>query len=194
MIPQVEDSDLRPYVGFVLKVDDPRGEHRVCVEVPGLTDDTGWARPRSTMGGGLQHGGHIVPRVGSRVIVTYEYGNPERPLYEPAAWVAEDVPADIVAAGNEAHLVQAFEFAKLGPISFRVTLDERPATRSFRIYAVDADNGDSLIAALELDLVSRATIVYGLTGVEIRSTGFIQLAAALIQFNDRALLPAATPV
>ena len=146
------------------------------------------------MGGGLQHGGHIVPRVGSRVIITYEYGNTERPLYEPASWVSEDVPKDIAAAGAEAHLVQAFEFAKLGPISFRVTLDERPATRSFRIYAVDADNGDNLIAALELDLVNRAAVVFGLTGVEIRSTGFIQLTAALLQFNNRAVLPSSTPV
>lgn len=187
-------DDFGNYVGFVTNVEDPSGVHRVRVQVPGLTDDTGWARPRSTMGGGLQHGGHIVPRVGSRVLITYEYGNTERPLYEPASWVREDVPADIAAAGSQAHLVQAFEFAKLGAISFRVTLDERPESRAFRIYAVDTANADDLVAALELDLVSRGTILYGLTGVEIRSTGFIQLAAALIQVGDRAVLPRSTPI
>ena len=184
------NPDHGTYVGFVIDVNDPRGEHRVRAEVPGLTDDTGWARPRSTVGGG----GHVAPRVQGRVLITYENGNEERPLYEPAAWVKAELPADVAAAGDKAHLVHAFEFAKLGTISFRVTLDERPETRAFRIYAVDSENADDLIAALELDLVNRGVVVFGLTGVEIRSTGFIQLAAALMQLGDRAVLPCSTPI
>lgn len=182
----VEEKDPFTYVGFVLNAEDPRGEHRVRVEVPGLTDDTGWARPRQ------RHG--LAPRVGDRVLVSYEYGDGDRPLYELAAQVQEERPADVRAAGTNAHLVHAFELASIGDISFRVTLDEREASRGFRIYAVDTRNADDLVAALELDLVNRAVVVYGLTGVEIRSTGFIQLAAALIQVNDRAVLPRSTPI
>lgn len=186
MTPNVEEKDPYAYVGFVLNAEDPRGEHRARIELPGLTDDTGWARPRH------RHG--VAPRVGDRVLVTYEFGNVDRPLWEYAAQVQDERPADVRAAGTNAHLVHAFELGSLGPISFRVTLDERAASRGFRIYAVDTANGDDLIAAVELDLVNRAVVVYGLTGVEIRSTGFIQLAAALIQVNDRAVLPRSTPI
>lgn len=189
-----EEQDHRAYIGFVIKNDDPLPLHRVCVRVDGLTDDTGWIYPATTTGGGLQHGGHIVPKVGSRVRITQEMGHADRMVYEPHGWVAEDVPADIKNAKNEAHLVQAFEFAKLGPLSFRVTLDEREATRGFRVYAVDTANGDDLVVALELDLVNRAVVLFGLTGVEIRSVGFIQLAAAIIQMNERTVQPKSTPV
>jgi hypothetical protein len=186
MISDVEEQDHATYVGFVVKADDPRGEHRACCEVPNVTDDTGWARPRRKNG--------VPPREGQRVLITYEYGNPERPLWEAACDVQEERPADMRAAGAQAHLVHAWEVAAIGPISFRVTLDERPATRAFRIYAVDTQNADALIAAVELDLVTRGVLVYGLTGVEIRSTGFIQLTAAMLQLNDRAVLPRSTPV
>ncbi len=188
MIPSVEDSDLRTYVGFVLKVDDPRGEHRLRVEIPGLTDDVGWARPRN------RSAGYVVPRVGDRVQISYEYGNTERPLWEPAGCVSDERPADVAAAGTQAHLVHAFEIGALGSLSFRITLDEREGSKAFRIYAVDTANDDDLVVALELDLENRGVILYGLTGVEIRSTGFIQLTAALLQINNRAIAPSATPI
>lgn len=190
----VEEQDLRTYIGFVIDNKDPLPLHRVCASIPGLTEDTGWMYPASTAGGGLQHGGHIAPKVGSRVRISQEMGDVERMVYEPHGWVEEDVPADITAAGAEAHLVQAFEFAKLGPLSFRVTLDERPATRAFRIYAVDTENEDDLVVALELDLVSRGVVVYGLTGVELRSLGFIQLSGAIIQMNERPVQPKSSPI
>jgi hypothetical protein len=192
-----DELDFGTYPATVVDVRDEKGLHRVKFTIPGKIARSDWALPTTIGGGSAQRGGHVVPAVGSDIEVRFAHGNKNFPLYSCGWWgtprTGSEMPRDIIDAKNEAHLVQAFEIGNLGTISFRVTLDERPTKRSFRIYAVDTTT-NTQIAGIELDLEQRGLVLHGLTGVAIQSDGFVQLTAPTVQFNGRTLQTKAGPV
>ncbi|RTL27578.1 MAG: hypothetical protein EKK55_05960 [Rhodocyclaceae bacterium] len=192
-----EDRDFGVYPAFVTKVNDPEGRHRVKVTVKNKISESDWARPSTSGGGSEGRGFHAAPKVGALVFLSFLDGDVEAPVYTCGSWAVDGskkhMPADIAKAGADAHLVQAGEW-RFGDISLRVVIDERPATRSCRVYAVDLQNAEDPIASVELDLVGRGVVIHGLSGVEIRSDGFIQLLAAVIQANERTFMPKAAPI
>jgi hypothetical protein len=194
---EIHDDDYGMYPAKVIDIEDPLGLHRIQFAIPGKMERSGWAIPITSGGGAAQRGGHVMPAVGSDVFVVFLNGDPNTPAYQGGYWGARptgsEMPADIQAAGADAHLVQAFELGQLGGLAFRVTLDERAGHRSFKIYAVDPAD-DEVVVSVELDLEKRGLVLYGLTGVELRSDGFVQALAPVIQFNNRALLPRAAPI
>lgn len=187
MIGDDEEDDHGTYMAFVADVADPLGLHRLRFSIPGKMALSDWAWPRNA--GGPQRGGHVVPRVGNMVVVNFIDGNKDLAVYSNGWWAqradGKTAPVDLVAAGNQAHLVQAFEIGDIGGIAFRVTLDERSGRRSCRAYAVDTEN-DLEIVSLELDLEKRGIVIYGLTGIVLQSDGYIQATAPIVQINDRA--------
>ena len=185
-------KEVKRYPGFVKDVNDPLGLHRVRVHIPGYMDLTPWAFPEIA-GGGAARGGHIVPEAGCPVFVTFLYGDDERPIYSGCGWGTPNVPADIKAAGKEAHLIQALEISKLGDLSFRVTIDERPGKRAVKLYAIDVTDNE-VIASLEFDLEKRGLSLFGLAGVDIQGRGFVNVDAAQVQIHDRLVLEKAGPI
>lgn len=185
-------KEVKTYPGFVRQVDDPLGLHRVRVEIPGYMALTPWAFPEVS-GGGMARGGHIVPEVNNIVFVRFLFGDDERPIYSGASWGTPQVPADIKAAGKQAHLVQGLEISKLGDLSFRVTIDERPGKRAVKVYAVDVTDNE-IIASLEFDLEKRGLSIFGLAGVDIQARGFVNVDAAQVQVHDRLVLEKAGPI
>lgn len=181
-----EEDDNSTCMAFVSDVADPLGLHRIRFSIPGKMALSDWSWPRDA--GGPQRGGHVVPRVGDMVVVNFIEGNKDLTVYSNGWWVnagsRQTAPTDIIAAGNQAHLVQAFEIGDIGGIAFRVTLDERVGRRSCRVYAVDTTTGIEIVT-LELDLEKRGIVIYGLTGIVLQSDGYIQATAPIVQINDR---------
>ena len=199
------DKDWGKYPGYVVDNADPQGRHRVTVSVPNKIQESAWASPVTT-GGAVPNSGadatfgsgfSSVPRKGALVLLSFLYGDVERPVYEGGGWGLlngkSTAPADIAAAGPEAHLVHAGEW-RFADVSLRVKIDERPGKRSLIAYAVDLKNGEEPIAAVELDLERRGVVVYGLTGVAVQSDGFVQITAPVLQLNERPVLTRGAPV
>lgn len=181
------------YPAFVRHVDDPLGLHRVRCEIPGYMKLTPWAFPLTNGGGSANRGAHIVPIVGSIVFVRFLYGDDERPVYSGGSWSSGMPPADVRAAGKEAHKIQALEIGALGDLSFRATVDERTGHRAVKIYAIDTTD-DEVVASLEFDLEQRGVSLFGLAGVDIQGRGFVNIDAPQVQINDRLVATKAGPI
>jgi uncharacterized protein involved in type VI secretion and phage assembly len=84
---------LSPVVGIVTNVKDPDSQGRVKVKFPWLADDkeSTWARLVSPMAG-PGRGFQVVPEVDDEVLVTFERGDPNRPLVLGALWNGMDAP------------------------------------------------------------------------------------------------------
>jgi len=184
------------YPAFVRRVDDPLGLHRVRVEIPGFIALSSWAFP-VTMGGGSEvRGGHVVPAVDSLVFVVLLYGDEERPIYFGGSWALEQAPHDIRVAGTKAHLIQSLEFGKLGTMAFRATINETPGQRLVRLYVADTSdpNDEQVLASLEFDLEKRGITLFGLSGVSIKGTGFVDIDSPQLTLNDRLVISKAGPL
>lgn len=85
---------LGKYRGFVRDVKDPEKLGRVKCQVPAVLGkdlQTDWAWPCGAWyGGGKDYGRFEVPPVGSAVLVAFEDGNVDRPLYEAVWWGRKD--------------------------------------------------------------------------------------------------------
>lgn len=82
------------YRGIVVNQEDPNHCNRIQVCVPEVMGGAiGWAYPRG------QHGSHgdgfkyITPKVGDIVFVTFEFGDPTKPLWEFHGWGLEQIPS-----------------------------------------------------------------------------------------------------
>lgn len=71
------------YRGIVADRDDPDHQGRVRLIVPGIIDDpTDYWAPNRGVYSGKNYGAHIIPNTGDIVWVTFEYGDPNKPIYE----------------------------------------------------------------------------------------------------------------
>ena len=186
-------KQVMEYPAFVRHVDDPLGLHRVRCEIPGYMALTPWAFPHTNGGGSGDRGAHIVPKEGSIVFVRFLFGDDERPVYSGGSWGNGQPPADVRAAGKEAHKIQALEIGALGDLSFRATVDERSGHRGVKIYAIDTTD-DEVVASLEFDLEQRGVSLFGLAGVDIQGRGFVNIEAPQVQINERLVLTKSGPI
>lgn len=177
------------YDGIVLDVDDPLNLRRVRCFVPNVCSDTGWARPKTSGGGGPQRGGHVMPSKGDSVYVQFVNGDSRLPIYECGAWGTPDegseLPTDILAAGGNGTLVSSMEFGR-GSVAVRFTVDEREGQRSWRVTAVQkSGETETVLGSLELDIEKRVLDLYAIAGVQLRSKGFVDIAAATSRILKR---------
>ncbi len=199
--PGRDGEDLDPYTheAVVVDVKDPLRAHRIRASIEGVTSKTAWAVPRGGGGGGPQRGGNAAPKVGQNVLISYIGGDRDRPMWEGADWAAtpgaSELPADIVAAGADAALVQAFEL-RSGDAAFRATVDERPGHRAFKLSGVRVleDGGEVVIASLELDLEQNVLDLFGMAGIQIRSLGFVDVKAMTARILKRRVGRSRSPI
>lgn len=175
---------LMPQLGVVTRVDDPAGRHRVKASVDGLIDETQWAYPLTVGGGGPQRGGHVVPAVGSDVVLIFMGGDPERPFYAPAHWSKEELPADLQGLpAAEAHLVQTLEIGR-----YKITVDERPGKEQLSVQ--DKGTGD----LVQLDGTTGGVLIKATTALRLQCDGAIDVEALSVTLNGRPLLADDKPI
>ncbi len=194
------DRTLRPflYEGIVIDVDDPLKMRRVRANVEGVCGDTGWARPKTSGGGGAQRGGHAMPVVGDLVFVQFVRGDTRLPVYECGSWGITDagpeMPTDILAAGADGPLVSSLEFTR-GSIAVRFTVDERDGRRSWRVVAVQkSGETETVLGSLELDIEKRVLDIFALAGVQLRSKGFVDITAVTSRILKRRVRRTSTQI
>lgn len=197
-------------IGEVIDVNDPKGIGRVRVTIPGLVEQSSWARPLGTLIGFTpQRGGFFVPNVGATVAVWFHHGDIDSPYYlagAPGAAVpnvGEEVPAFVKNEPKE-------DRPKLRVIEtdfFVIAIDDRPvAADANGVPDLDAnlasprqrlviqfkgtpdtpsEDGENMI---EIDGATRGITVHGVAGVRLASTGIIELDANQIQFRTQGVL------
>jgi len=88
--PHEQREHLGKYRGFVRDVNDPEQLGRVKCQVPAVLGNevlTDWSWPAGAWyGGGEDYGRFEVPPLGSAVLVEFEDGNVDRPLYTAVWW------------------------------------------------------------------------------------------------------------
>lgn len=192
------EDDVRIYElceGEVIDDKDPQGRRRVKAKLLRCRypiDDTGWLSPRTIGGGGAQRGAHMVPKVGSRVLVQFIAGDPAHGVYESGEWStpdgeSTDLPNDMSDAGiADNRLVQGLEVGD-EKYAVRFTVDERDGHRAFRAYAVakEEDGTETTLGCIEFDLEQRMLGIYGLAAVVIRSQGAFRAEGILMSLGDR---------
>ena len=81
------------YPGTVIDNADPLKLARVRVSIPGTLEQSGWALPAGTQGGGKgQRGTWAPPPKDADVYVRFVLGDPDRPIYEGGHWGTGEAP------------------------------------------------------------------------------------------------------
>lgn len=198
------------FIGEVISVDDPKGIGRVRVNIPGLVEQSAWARPLGTLIGFTpQRGGFFVPNLGASVAVWFHQGDIDSPYYLAGAPgssvpnVGEEVPAFVKDQPKE-------ERPKLRVIEtdfFVIAIDDRPVAKDaagvpdlavnltsprqrlvIQFKGTDdtpSEEGENMI---EIDGATRGITIHGVAGVRLASSGVIELDANQIQFRTQGVL------
>lgn len=177
---------LCPWIGVVTDNVDPEGLHRVLVRIPGLMDESQWATPLTMGGGSAQLGGHIVPPIGSDVVVQFIGGDYEHPVYSGGPWGRQQPPQTVVDAGPLAHQVQALQLGDL-----LMTYDGRerggegvPEGEGQLFTITDLKAGKII---LTYDLALQGWDIAADYMIRLQSTGFLILNGLQTQLSGRVV-------
>ena len=81
------------YRAIVVQNDDPRCINRLKVSIPGIQGGlTLWALPRNQHGNAGSGFKYLAPKIGDVVYVTFEFGDPTKPLWEYHSWSEGQTP------------------------------------------------------------------------------------------------------
>lgn len=165
---------------------DPLGLHRVRVRIPGMAEDSPWAFPVGTQGGGSpQRGAWTSPKVGADVVVMFLGGDFDRPVYWCAWWgipeAGTEVPTEVAAVPNaEAHLIQTIHESD----RVKVWVDERAGKEQIAI----ADKGDP-DTYLQIDMTQGSITISATASVIIKCLGLVRIEGAQVTIQDRVVNP-----
>lgn len=90
------------YRGWAADVEDPKGLGRIKINVPEIYGDgipNYWAWPKSQYSG-PGYGCQIIPRKNDIVWVSFERGNPRRPLWSFGHFTKDQVPEELKGTGK----------------------------------------------------------------------------------------------
>lgn len=172
--------------GVVVDVKDPLGLHRVRAQIDGVADpSTDWLYPMTSGGGSAQRGGHVVPAVGSDVVVWFHDGDTNGDGWYaagswgvPTATGAPEVPVDVGTDVANADQVSSWQFGALS-----LTIDEREGKR--KLLLSDSETDDHILWDLEnkqLEIVMTA-------GLVLTAVGMLVATALQTTINKRLVLP-----
>lgn len=192
------------HIGRVVDTKDPKGVGRVRVEIPGVVDKSGWARPLATLiGGTAQRGAHWVPNEGATVGVLFHLADLDSPYYLAGApgSAVPDVGSEVPQFVKDQPIADRDKLRVIETDFFVIAIDDRPAPLLPDGETPDLDanladprqrllisfKGNDALASeddfIEIDGVSRAVQVSGTSAVRILSAGMIELNANQIQFT-----------
>lgn len=190
-----------PHEGIVVDVKDERGMHMIRARIPGFIDadpvtgevaTTRWAKPLTLGGGSPQRGGHVVPAVGSQVVIWFLGGSIKAPAYQSYCWAENTLPQRIAESGADAHLVQSFQVG-----SFAMTIDERPRDAEAGTGQLveiadlsDVVEGDPEPATtITFDLLNKTLDISAGALLRLRAAGRVHILAPEFRVNDSVFRP-----
>jgi hypothetical protein len=189
-MPDDHEGQSRKLLGFyegpVVDNKDPLKLCRVKVNVPGIAEPTGWARPMGMAGaGGKKRGGWSPPPIGAEVGVVFKMGDPDHPRYFPGYPGEGEAPDEVDEASVEEAVKIPFVFN--GDI-FKIVIDERPSGP--RAALENKLTGD----IIELDGKKLGVFIKGTSAVAIQSEGAFAVEASSITLNGRIVAPTKKPI
>jgi uncharacterized protein involved in type VI secretion and phage assembly len=205
----IEDDDLRlpgwPYEGTVADTADPKGVGRVRVNVPGVAEPTGWARPISPGGGAARRGSWSIPPLGATVLVWFVQGSPDRPVYIGGYW-GSAVPgaADDGGVGTEAPervrdipLAERASVAVIETAAWVVLADDRAPVLDEQGEPTQPTDGETLVVrhkasgtSIEIDGARRGIQMIADT-IILRAEGQVVIDGLTVQIAGRHVRPEA---
>lgn len=195
------DYDVKRYHGLfegtVINNVDPLGQHRVKIRIPNEMEETPWARPFGTTGGGsAQRGGWAVPEVGAAVFVMFVRGDGEYPVYACGGWPtppagpARPVPLRDDVPPTETHLVPTWQFCG-GRLS--IYIDERPGQQKL-VVQMNPNGADADPNRIVFDLEQAGLEVKMDSAVIIRATGAAHFRGLSTTVGKRRVRPVKKPI
>lgn len=90
------------YRGFVIDNKDPNNQNRVKVVIPSMNPNTKkgvWAYPKNSWGG-KDYGVSMIPKNNDMVIIEFEHGDTECPMWSHASWGTDEKPEELKPVTN----------------------------------------------------------------------------------------------
>lgn len=181
------------YEGKVVDRDDPDGDGRVRVQIPGLIDErSAWARPK---GGGSKHWGFVrVPPLDADVLVQFVNGDIDRPVYEPYDYGTKNGEREMFPEHEDPDVI----VGGFGP--FRVVVDLREdeaagLVPSLTIKQVAINTKGQETDSAWVQITENSVQVYGDSAVEVGSGAITNIdSGGDVQVKGRKLMPTSRPV
>lgn len=118
------------YRGFVADNRDPKNLHRLRINVPDIHGDAVpnlWAWPASNYSG-KGYGMQCIPQINDVIWVSFEHGNPRKPLWSYSYFAKDHVPEDLI--GNHKYWFRT-------PTGLTILFDNN--TKEVHIYEKDKE-------------------------------------------------------
>lgn len=174
------------YEGPVVDNKDPLKLGRVKVNVPGIAEPTGWARPLGWPGaGGKKRGAWSPPPIGAEVGVMFKMGDPDHPRYLPGFPGEGEAPDEVDEATPEEAVQIPYVF---NGDRWKFIVDERPGKA--RIAIEDKKTGDMYeIDGKKLGLRMKST-----SAMSLECDGAVDIKGSSVTINGRKVAPNGKPI
>lgn len=182
-------------MGTVVDRNDPEGDGRVRVKIPGRMEKSPWAKPKG--GGYTKWGKNVVPPLDADVYVQFINGNPERPVYEPADHGVR-APVGNPEGPLETERFPEFEdpdVAVWGIGPFRLVIDSREGQQAatFKLVKTLPSGEETDVAWIFLNLEDNAIEIHADSAVGLSGT-IVNVDAPAVTINERKVVMNGKPI
>jgi len=165
------------YPAIVIDTNDPEGQGRVRVTIPGEPETQAWARVATLMAGN-NRGTWFIPDLGTEVLVAFEGGNVERPYVIGSLWNGRDQPPASMDGENNLKLLRSRN-------GVRISLDDTNGSESLKLETpggqrITLEDGAGSVA---INDSNGNSIRLGPGGIEVMCTGILTINAASADFH-----------
>lgn len=169
-----------PYEGIITNRDDPEEIGRVKFRIDGEVEpESDWTLPIGNPGAGSRdHGALIVPPLGATVVVFFIGGQADNPRYLPGHYGLNEAPS-----GSKADKVVWRDKY------IEISVDSQDD--SYGIVIKDKQTG---LTKIELDMLDRQIEITSSIGININTTGKLQIQGAQVTLNNRPVQNAGPPI
>lgn len=179
-------------LGTVIDRNDPEGDGRVRVRIPGIMEQSNWAKPKG--GGYAQWGSNDVPPLGADVYIQFLNGNPEMPIYELADHGMREISTQ---EGPKPERFPEFENPDVhvwGRGPFRLVIDNQEGQRQALLKVVKmVGSEEEDVAYILFNYEDNSIEIHADSAVGVSGT-ILDVDCATVQMNGRKLVPNGKPI
>ena len=147
-----------PVIGIVTANKDPDKLGRVQIKLSVVNEqESSWWAPLTMPGAGKDRGWFFIPEVDDEVMISFEHGDPNRPVVIGALWGGVDKPPDNNPGSNPRRMIKSRQGSK---ITFDDELDQivfEDGTGKGKI-TFDAKNNKMIVEVLDGDFCMQCPI------------------------------------